>query len=477
MKKSELRNLIREVISEINSRYHKPTVYESAQNDIRYLESRLINEGIWSSIKQNVGGAINKAGGKAKELMIQPIINSVVAKLAKSDPRGFAMLKNAAQTGKVGDLLNRPEVQKQKAEIQGKITEIHESLYEENLDSIVEEYMEEVMNEAQRRLSNSKRNINRRKLYAKKKAEAAKLLKKKGMAVKDKKTGKKRRATQKDYEAIILALINKEKNDPKTPPEEKQDYAAILGALTQQSDGKPPAQEPQKPNQPTPPQAQNPNAPGQPTPPQAQNPNAPGQPTPPQAQNPNAPGQPTPPQAQNPNEPDNKKGFFAKIWQWIKDHPKISITIALGIIAAILAIVGMSNSSGDGVVKTAVENSGGGNAAADTAAATNAPTAAPTAPAAAPTAPVQQAQDMMAAKQAAAAQKADQAMDWLKNASQADMAKNSGLPELQKILGTVGNGAGQSYTRNAVRAYKMMGAGDEEGLKQYFTRLAMQASK
>ena len=78
--------------------------------------------------------------------------------------------------------------------------------------------------------------------------------------------------------------------------------------------------------------------------------------------------------------------------------------------------------------------------------------------------------------QAAAGEKARQAIEWLKNASPQDLANNSGLSGIGKILGTTGNGAGQSFTRNAVRAYNM-GAGNEDELLKMFTKLATAAAK
>jgi len=93
-----------------------------------------------------------------------------------------------------------------------------------------------------------------------------------------------------------------------------------------------------------------------------------------------------------------------------------------------------------------------------------------------PTSDISQVAALNSAGQAAAGEKARQAIEWLKNAPPQDLANNSGLSGIGKILGTTGNGAGQSFTRNAVRAYNM-GAGNEDELLKMFTKLATAAAK
>jgi hypothetical protein len=330
MNKSKLKDLVREVTSEINTSHNKPTIYESAQKDIRYFESKLVSEGLWSSIKQTVGGAIDKMKGKAKEAIVQPIVNALIKKLAKNDPKGFVAVKNAAEAGKIGDLLNNPAVKREAEKVKGVLSEINESLYEGNLDDLIKEYNEEVFNEVKKsKAKTTAKKAKRKKLYVKTKEKAKKLLVKNKMVVKDKETGEPRKATKKDYEAIIRALIEKERNDPNTPPEEKKDYEAILTALIDQA-----RREKTKPED---------------------KPNLPHlEPAVRKIIGPTGGPHPDYTRVVVPSpkkEPEEPTGFFAKVLKWINNNPTMSSMVIAGILSAIFSMIGASSETANSMVK------------------------------------------------------------------------------------------------------------------------------
>lgn len=101
---------------------------DSFQQDLTAFEQYLIREGLWDTIKQK--GA-NLVGG-AKNALLQPLVKTVLDKIAQSDPEGFKQLQAAAQDPqKLQALLNSPEVQQQQQAISQDVAATAESVDEE----------------------------------------------------------------------------------------------------------------------------------------------------------------------------------------------------------------------------------------------------------------------------------------------------------------------------------------------------------
>jgi hypothetical protein len=159
------------------SEQHKDTspLAHLLEKDLTYLQERLIEEGLWDTIKQKVGGALEKTGEKAKEILVKPLIKVVLDKIAKDDPEGFAKLQQHAQKDpqNIKKLLDHPDIKKQQDKIEKELGNIQENLTEEQAEDFLQEYMDAVLEEA-RVLRDDPRNIKRRERYAQRKAERSK---------------------------------------------------------------------------------------------------------------------------------------------------------------------------------------------------------------------------------------------------------------------------------------------------------------
>jgi len=130
----------------INESYINSSPFEGNLNeDLKYLEQKLIEEGLWDVIKQKVGDASNKT----KEILLKPLIKLVVDKIAKDDPQGFSKLQQySADQSKIKDLLNHPDIKKKESEIGKEVASVKESLSEAEHDDFIQEYIDAVLDEA-----------------------------------------------------------------------------------------------------------------------------------------------------------------------------------------------------------------------------------------------------------------------------------------------------------------------------------------
>lgn len=154
----------------INESYISSSPFEGNLNeDLKYLEQKLIEEGLWDVIKQKVGDASNKT----KEILLKPLIKLVVDKIAKDDPQGFSKLQQySADQSKIKDLLNHPDIKKKESEIGREVASVKESLSEAEHDDFIQEYIDAVLDEA-RVLRDDPRNVKRRERYQQRKAARA----------------------------------------------------------------------------------------------------------------------------------------------------------------------------------------------------------------------------------------------------------------------------------------------------------------
>ena len=159
MRPIKLKDLINE--SYINSSPFSKNLNE----DLKYLEQKLIEEGLWDIIKQKVGDATNKT----KEILLKPLIKLVVDKIAKDDPQGFSKLQQYADASKLKDLLNHPDIKKKESEIGKEVASVKESLSEAEHDDFIQEYIDAVLDEA-RVLRDDPRNVKRRERYQQRRA-------------------------------------------------------------------------------------------------------------------------------------------------------------------------------------------------------------------------------------------------------------------------------------------------------------------
>ena len=119
---------------------------DSFQHDFAAFEQYLIREGLWDTIKQK--GA-NLVGG-AKNALLQPLVKTVLDKIAQSDPEGFKQLQAAAQDPqKLQALLNSPEVQQQQQAISQDVAATAESVDEKLYDLYFNEAYKQLMLEAE----------------------------------------------------------------------------------------------------------------------------------------------------------------------------------------------------------------------------------------------------------------------------------------------------------------------------------------
>jgi hypothetical protein len=144
----------------------------SLEKDLAYLQERLIEEGLWDTIKQKVSGALEKTGEKTKELLIKPLVKVILDKIAKDDPKGFAQIQQYAQKDpeNIQKLLDHPSIKKQQNKVEKELGNIQETLTEEQAEDFLQEYMDAVLEEA-RVLKDDPRNVARRARYAKRKAD------------------------------------------------------------------------------------------------------------------------------------------------------------------------------------------------------------------------------------------------------------------------------------------------------------------
>jgi hypothetical protein len=142
------------------------------EKDLAYIQERLIEEGLWDTIKQKVGGTLEKTGEASKELLIKPLVKVVLDKIAKDDPQGFIQLQQYAKKGpeNIQKLLNHPSIKKQQDKVERELGSVQESLNEEQAEDFLQEYMDAVLEEA-RVLKDDPRNVARRARYAKRKAD------------------------------------------------------------------------------------------------------------------------------------------------------------------------------------------------------------------------------------------------------------------------------------------------------------------
>jgi hypothetical protein len=154
----------------INESYISSSPFEGNLNeDLKYLEQKLIEEGLWDVIKQKVGDASNKT----KEILLKPLIKLVVDKIAKDDPQGFSKLQQySADQSKIKDLLNHPDIKKKESEIGKEVASVKESLSEAEHDDFIQEYIDAVLDEA-RVLRDDPRNVKRRERYQQRRAARA----------------------------------------------------------------------------------------------------------------------------------------------------------------------------------------------------------------------------------------------------------------------------------------------------------------
>lgn len=154
----------------INESYINSSPFEGNLNeDLKYLEQKLIEEGLWDVIKQKVGDASNKT----KEILLKPLIKLVVDKIAKDDPQGFSKLQQySADQSKIKDLLNHPDIKKKESELSREVASVKESLSEAEHDDFIQEYIDAVLDEA-RVLRDDPRNVKRRERYQQRKAARA----------------------------------------------------------------------------------------------------------------------------------------------------------------------------------------------------------------------------------------------------------------------------------------------------------------
>jgi len=138
------------------------------EKDLAYLQERLIEEGLWDTIKQKVGGALEKTGEKTKELLIKPLIKVILDKWAKDDPQGFAQVQEKPEN--IKKLLDHPSIKREQDKIQQALGNIQETLTEEQAEDFLQEYMDAVLEEA-KVLKDDPRNVARRARYAKRKAD------------------------------------------------------------------------------------------------------------------------------------------------------------------------------------------------------------------------------------------------------------------------------------------------------------------
>jgi hypothetical protein len=154
----------------INESYISSSPFEGNLNeDLKYLEQKLIEEGLWDVIKQKVGDASNKT----KEILLKPLIKLVVDKIAKDDPQGFSKLQQySADQSKIKDSLNHPDIKKKESEIGKEVASVKESLSEAEHGDFIQEYIDAVLDEA-RVLRDDPRNVKRRERYQQRRAARA----------------------------------------------------------------------------------------------------------------------------------------------------------------------------------------------------------------------------------------------------------------------------------------------------------------
>lgn len=126
-------NLLSEKYEQV---YVEQVLRDNFEQDLKAFEQYLIKEGLWDTIKQK---GTNLVGG-AKNALLQPLVKTVLDKIAQSDPEGFKQLQAAAQDPqKLQALLNSPEVQQQQQAISQDVAATAESID----DSIYFEYFNE----------------------------------------------------------------------------------------------------------------------------------------------------------------------------------------------------------------------------------------------------------------------------------------------------------------------------------------------
>lgn len=109
MKKSELKEIINESVAEV---FVEQTLQESFNYDAAQLHERMLSEGFSDSTKS----VMQDVPAKTKQQLTEPLIYAILQKLKQSDPKGFAQLQQYAKDPKkLNQLLNHPTIQKQSA--------------------------------------------------------------------------------------------------------------------------------------------------------------------------------------------------------------------------------------------------------------------------------------------------------------------------------------------------------------------------
>lgn len=109
MKKSELKNIITESVEEV---VVENRLQESFDYDAIQLQERLLTEGFIDSTQD----VLKSVPTKTKQQLTEPLIYAILTKLKQSDPNGFAQLQQYAKDPKkLNQLLNHPTIQKQSA--------------------------------------------------------------------------------------------------------------------------------------------------------------------------------------------------------------------------------------------------------------------------------------------------------------------------------------------------------------------------
>lgn len=147
---------------------------EALDKDLEYLQEVLIQEGLWDTIKQKVGGFFEKGSNKAKEFLIKPLIKVIMNKIAKDDPEGFAKVQQYVKQdpNNVENILDHPNVKQQQAKIEKELRTSKDNLTEQEADDFIQEYIDAVLEEA-KVLRDDPRNVKRRERYAQRKAARA----------------------------------------------------------------------------------------------------------------------------------------------------------------------------------------------------------------------------------------------------------------------------------------------------------------
>ena len=321
---------------------------EAYEKDLAFLQEQLITEGIWDKLKQTVGGAVDKAGGKAKELLVKPLIKMIMDKVKKDDPTGFAKLQQMSKAGGVGKIMNSPAI-KQKSDAIGKqLQTIQENMTLDEMDDFLQEYIDGVLEEA-RILKDDPRNVRRRELAAQRRAA-------------------RNNPTSPATKASVSQTGSASAEGPaaKASVNQKGNARARNGgvaAANQTGDSKANVK-PKRGGKPTEKPVPAPKRTPAPSPAPNKTPSPAPAPSPAPSPAPNK--TPSPDQKEQPSKEDPSMlqkikagvgGMVSKVYSWIKANPKLTAGIAIALVAAIVTAVAMNSGSGENMVQSELEKS------------------------------------------------------------------------------------------------------------------------